>query len=124
MLDTHAGSEGWLDLSNDKNVILSATLPEQMSYEQPFDGVAHYHIQPGLLEVLGEYGTGAISGWCAKRGVDGAFGTSSSSTLVLGSPAARRRTIVGQGVSERPDVDYLFDLLQANGYLERIPDRG
>ena len=125
VLDTHAGSEGWLDLSNDKNVILSATLPEQMAYEQPFDGVAHGLFSRALLEVLGE-GRYRSNKWVVRKAGEWMqrAATQQQQPLAFGSPAARRRAIVGQGVSERPDVDYLLDLLQANGYLERRPGQG
>ena len=125
VLDTHAGGEGWLDLSNDKNVILSATLPGQMAYEQRFGETPHGLFSKALLEVLGE-GRYRSNKWVARKA--GEWMKRASSTqqhpLVLGSPSARRRGVAGQGLSERPNIDYLLDLLQANGYLERKSGQG
>ncbi|MCB0563336.1 MAG: caspase family protein [Phaeodactylibacter sp.] len=125
VLDTHAGGEGWLGLSNDKNVILSATLPGQMAYEQRFGETTHGLFSKALLEVLatGQYGS---SKWAVRKAAEWMKEVSSvqQTPLVLGSIVARRRAILGQGVSESPNVDYLLDLLQDNGYLSRSSGQG
>jgi len=125
VLDTHAGSEGWLDLSNGKNVIFSATLPGQMAYEQRFGEATHGVFSKALLEVLGE-GRYRSNKWVVRKAAEQmkVLGNMQQLPLVLGSQAARRRAIVGQGLSERPDIDCLLDLLQANGYLSGKPGQG
>ncbi len=124
VLDTHAGGEGWLDLSNDKNIILSATLPGQMAYEQQFGEVAHGLFSKALLEVLpvGMYRSNKMTVRKAAEWMRGAA-KMQQVPLVLGSRAARRRAILGQGVSETQNIDYLLDLLEASGYLNRRSGR-
>lgn len=125
VLDTHAGSENWLDLSNDKNVILSATLPGQMAYEQRFGEATHGLFSKALLEVLGE-GRYRSNKWVVREAAEGmkAMANMQQTPLVLGRPAARRRAILGRGLSERPNLDYLLDLLEAGGYSNRKPGGG
>ena len=125
VLDTHAGGEGWLDLNNDKNVILSATLPGQMAYEQRFGETTHGLFSKALMEVLaaGRYRSNKeVVREAANRMK--AAASMQQTPVVLGSPAARRRAVAGQGASERSNIDYLLDLLKANGYLKRQSGQG
>lgn len=119
-LDTHAGSEGWLDLENEKNVILSATLPGQMAYEQRFGETSHGLFSKALLEALGA-GRSRSNKWVVRKAGEWMKENFSGNQapIVLGSRAALRRPLLGQGLPERPGADYLLDLLAANGYLPK-----
>ncbi|MCB0588104.1 MAG: caspase family protein [Phaeodactylibacter sp.] len=125
VLDTHAGGENWLDLRNDKNVILSATLPGQVAYEQRFEGAAHGLFSKALTEVLA-VGRYRSNKWLVRKAAEWIKATADmqQTPLVLGALAALRRPILGQGLSEEPSVDFLMDLLEANGCLERRAGQG
>lgn len=122
VLDTHAGGEGWLDLENDKNVILSATLPGQTAYEQRFGELAHGLFSKALLEALGA-GRYRTHKWVIRKAAEWMKSSFDMPQypLVLGSQSACRRPMLGQGVSDRPNIDFLLDLLKANGHLSRQP---
>ncbi|MCO6493396.1 MAG: caspase family protein [Phaeodactylibacter sp.] len=120
VLDTHAGGEGWLDLENDKNVILSATLPGQTAYEQRFGERAHGLFSKALLEVLGA-GRFRTHKWVVRKAAEWmkASFDMPQHPLVLGTRTARRRTLLRPWEPLNSNMVYLLDLLKANDGLNR-----
>lgn len=123
VLDTHAGGEGWLDLENDKNVILSATLPGQTAYEQRFGELAHGLFSKALLEVL-TIGRFRTHKWVIRKAAEWmkASFDMPQHPLVLGSLAARRRALLQPWEPLNSNMVYLLDLLKANDGLNRDPN--
>jgi hypothetical protein len=110
VLDTHAGSDGWIDIRNNRHILFSATLPEQMAYEQRIEGQQRGNFSYALQKIMesGQYRSNQYIGRAAGQQVQ-LISKGQQSPIVWGAPIAMDRTFL----NKRATQPYYTDLMIA-----------